>query len=85
MELAEKLRARLGELRYTQADLVAKTGLSSAYISELLNGKRGRRMSRSTSVKLRRALRVRDSFFDLESPHVQNRIGEQVGRRTVGV
>ena len=84
MELAEKLRARLGELGYTQADLVSKTGLSSAYISELLNGKRGRRMGRDTAVKLRRALRVRDAFFDLESSHVQHSIGEGTRQRKAG-
>jgi transcriptional regulator with XRE-family HTH domain len=85
VELATKLKARLDELGLSQADLVDRTGLSSAYISELLNGKRGKRLARTTSIKLRRALHVPDSFFDCDISHMQNRIGETSDQVKEGV
>lgn len=59
---------RMGELNLTQAAVAFRAGLSTSYISDLMNGKRGVRISITTAVKLASALEVEPSFFWLDVP-----------------
>lgn len=56
--LAELITERMAELGLRQCDLARKSALSRQYISDLVAGNRGSRISASTQAKLARALRV---------------------------
>lgn len=56
--LAELITQRMKTLGMRQRDLAEKTALSQQYVSDLVNGKRGSRLSAATLDKLARALRV---------------------------
>lgn len=57
------IEIRLEELKMTQADLAARSGLSRGYINDLIRGRRGKRMGADVSRRLARALRVRPLFL----------------------
>lgn len=59
---------RMAELNLTQRAVAQRAGLSTSYISDLMNGKRGGRISIATVQKLSVALEVEPSFFWLASP-----------------
>ena len=74
--LADRLRIMLEERGYDQAEFARRSGLSRSYVSMLLGGKRGRRIGRRAAGRIKAAIRVPDSFFDLRSPHMGNPEGE---------
>lgn len=74
--MAGRVRERLEELGWKQTVLVNKSGLSKAYISMLLAESRGERMSVEVMFRLKEALRVPYSFFDLRISHVGIPSGE---------
>ncbi len=61
--LGARLRVVLGERNMTQSDLARKTGLSTSYVSMLISGQRGPRISHAAAASLRKALRVPVDFF----------------------
>jgi len=61
--LGERVKARLAELGMSQADLARRSGLSTGYVCNLVNGQRGKRISVETAQKLAGALRVRPSYL----------------------
>lgn len=56
--LAELITQRMEALGLRQRDLAQKSTLSPQYISDLVNGRRGARLSATTQVKLAKALRI---------------------------
>ncbi|GEM48799.1 helix-turn-helix domain-containing protein [Deinococcus cellulosilyticus] len=68
--LAEKITKKLQELKWTQADLVRKTGLASSHVSYLCSGERGSRVSLETLKKLSTAFNVPLDFFSDENSHL---------------
>jgi transcriptional regulator with XRE-family HTH domain len=54
---------RMTELHLSQAQLARKSGLSVQMVNCLVKGTRGKRMSLETERKLRKGLRVNESFF----------------------
>ncbi len=63
MELGEKIDQRMKELGMTQSSLARASGLSQNYLSQLINGVGGSRVSYKTVVLLRQSLSVGDDFF----------------------
>lgn len=61
--LSERLRVTLDARRLTQAELARRSGLSTSYISALVNGQRGTRMGNQAATAIGRALRVPRDFF----------------------
>lgn len=61
--LGARLRVVLGERNMTQSDLARKAGLSTSYVSMLISGQRGPRISHAAAASLRKALRVPAGFF----------------------
>lgn len=61
--LAGRLRAVLTERQMSQSELARRAGLSASYVSMLINGQRGPRISHAATLSLRKALRVPASFF----------------------
>lgn len=61
--LGERIKRRLDDLDWTQADLARATGFSTGYIADLVNNKRGKRLSVENMLRLSKALKVRPSFF----------------------
>ena len=56
--LAELITERMTELGLRQHELAQKSTLSRQYISDLVAGRRGRRLTAATQAKLARALRI---------------------------
>lgn len=56
--LAELLRALMAERQMNQSQLAARSGLSQAAISRIVNGSRGARLSSATAFALADALEV---------------------------
>lgn len=69
--IGDRVAQRMCELGLNQATLARRAGLSSSYVSELVNNKRGRRVSVMTAGKLAVALEVPASFFGPEDSHMR--------------
>lgn len=69
--LGERIRSRMQELGISQADVARRSGLSTGHVSDLVNGKRGERISAPTVARLSSALRVRPSFFFRDDSHMR--------------
>lgn len=63
LHLGERVRARLAELGMSQADLARRSGLSTGYVCNIVNGQRGKRVSIETAQRLAGALRVRPAYL----------------------
>lgn len=61
----------MSELGMTQAELVRRSGLSSAYVSNLVTGQRGKRVSVETVHRLAKALKVRPSALVDTGSHMR--------------
>lgn len=61
--LGERIHERLETLGMTQTDLARKAGLSTGYVSDLVNGKRGKRLGGDVALRLSKALRVKPVFL----------------------
>lgn len=61
--LSERLRLVLHTKRLTQAELARRSGLSTSYVSMLVNGQRGTRMGNQAATSIGRVLRVPRDFF----------------------
>ena len=61
--LAHKLRALMKKAGVSQAQLARESGLSPSYISDLLNNKRGSRVSVTTIAALASPLKVSVAFL----------------------
>lgn len=59
--LAQLIKERMDTLGLRQQDVASRAGLSRQYISDLVAGKRGTRLSARTQHQLARALRVSPS------------------------
>lgn len=66
------MKSRLDELGMSQADLARKSGLSTGYVSNIVNGQRGKRVSAETAHRLARALRVRPTYILGDATQKQN-------------
>jgi transcriptional regulator with XRE-family HTH domain len=71
--IGSKVKARLEELGMRQADLARKSGLSTGYVSDLVNGHRGRYISITNLKRLCEALEVEPSFFYPNNSNVGNK------------
>jgi transcriptional regulator with XRE-family HTH domain len=69
--LPERIRDRMQVIGINQSQLARRSSLSTSYISDLLSGKRGKRLSFAAMEKLRKGLRVPTSFFSTETPHMR--------------
>lgn len=69
--LADRLATRMDELHLSQADLARRSGLSTGHVSDLVNGKRGKRISADTAGRLASALKVSPKFFYPASSHMR--------------
>lgn len=59
--LGELIKERMDALGLRQQDVASRAGLSRQYVSDLVTGKRGTRLSARTQQQLARALRVSPS------------------------
>lgn len=67
--IAPKLKKAIRDARITPAELARKSGLSTGHVSDLLNGKKGKRPTLDTVLKLCSALGKEPSFFgSINSP-----------------
>lgn len=64
-ELAKRLRRALADRGMTQRELAIAAGISPQYVSDLLLGKRGHRLSASIAAQLEDALGVERGFLVL--------------------
>jgi len=72
--IGDRVAVRMNQLGLTQAVLARRAGLSPSYVSELVNNKRGRRLSVLTAERLAGALQVPVSFFGAETSHMRTRV-----------
>lgn len=61
--LGQRIDHRRRELGLSQRSLAEKSGLSPQYISSLISGKRGQRLSADALHRLAKALRVSQKFL----------------------
>jgi transcriptional regulator with XRE-family HTH domain len=71
--MGSRIKSRLDELEMTQAELCRKSGLSTGYVSDLINGNRGKRLSVVTASRLGKALKVSANFFYTEDSHMRHK------------
>ena len=69
--LQEQLKKCMSEKGLSQADIVRLTRLSPSYVSDLVNGKRGGRISGETLAKLSAGLRKKSNFFYPNNPKMR--------------
>lgn len=60
---ADKLKKLLAERGMTQTELARRTGLSTSYVSNLVNGERGRRIGHVAYRRICQALDVGPLYF----------------------
>lgn len=70
--LGERITQRLDALGMSQKDLASKANVSQGYVSDLINGRRGRRLGYDVTQRLARALKVRPIFFSAEFAYANN-------------
>ena len=70
--LGERIDRRRRELGLSQSDLARRSGLSRQYISALILGGRGQRLTVFAATKLAKALRVNQKFLQAESTSYDN-------------
>ncbi|GBF05881.1 XRE family transcriptional regulator [Deinococcus aerius] len=70
--LGDQIDRRRRELGLSQRELAQKSGLSPQYISYLISGKRGQRLSVTAATGLAKALRVSKKFLQGESTYVDS-------------
>lgn len=68
--LHKLLKKRIGKLKITQLEAAKRCGISDSYMSDLLNQKRGKRVSLDVVRKLEQGLD--SSFFSKSNPHRRN-------------
>lgn len=77
--LGQRVQRRLSELDMTQADLARRSGLSTGYVSNIINGQRGKRVSADVAHRLAGALKLGVRSILGKTSHKQN---ASVRRRT---
>lgn len=77
--LGDRIQARMTQLGLSQADVAKRAGLSSGHLSDLVAGRKGKRVSAATVEKLSRALKVKPEFFFRENSHT--RVSSRAGHR----
>ncbi len=68
--LHDRVLVRMKELGISGAELARRAGVSAAFVSQILNEKRGKRLSLDSARKLAKGLRVKQNFFSKEYKHM---------------
>lgn len=79
--LGELIKERMDALGLRQQDVASRAGLSRQYVSDLVTGKRGARLSARTQQQLARALRVSPSRLLASVANVDSKSASTDGGR----